>query len=117
MNTCVVRPFGTAKAKETAPRTFEASRRIVRNRAVAPRLRNRRIAVDAELREARRDDAKESGAVVEAVPHEVVEAIDAVRREPPLDVEQDQPLARLEADEKARRRLGEKHRVGRIEEW
>ena len=50
MNTCVVRPFGTAKANATVPLTFDCLNGIVGNVRVRHAFAIAGIAVDAELR-------------------------------------------------------------------
>jgi hypothetical protein len=89
MYTCVVRPFGTANANATVPRTFG-------DRALAPRLGDRGIAVDAELRPASGDDAEEAAVVVVAARHQLMETVRATRRPLAVDLDDDRALRRVE---------------------
>ena len=98
MNTSVVRPFGTAKAKAIVPRTFDSRRGSSGIVALTPGRRDFRIAIDAELRPAAGTDPEEPGVIVVTAADEIVETIRTVRRPIPMHFDLDRATIRVESD-------------------
>ena len=105
MNTCVVRPFATAKAKASVPRWFVVPEGrhswipgIVGEVGGPPCPGDRGVAVDAELRKRSCAHAKDGGVVVVAVLDECEEPIDGMGSPCPPDLEADDASRRIEID-------------------